>query len=93
MKYIDEYCFNFDPYRFKPSTLAPLPPSLNATHYGSRCLQLPLDDSMSEDCLFLNIFVPVDDNFQQKLPVFVYIHGGGYVIGASDVFEVGLIRY
>ncbi len=36
-----------------------------------------------EDCLFVNIFTPgVNDN--RKRPVLVYIHGGGFVSGASS---------
>lgn len=37
----------------------------------------------SEDCLVLNVFTPgVNDN--RKRPVLVYIHGGGFVSGASS---------
>ena len=37
----------------------------------------------SEDCLALNVFTPaVNDN--RKRPVLVYIHGGGFVSGASS---------
>ena len=32
---------------------------------------------MSEDCLYLNIFTPAKTG-DEKLPVFCYIHGGGY---------------
>ena len=35
----------------------------------------------SEDCLFLNIFAP--QNTGKKLPVIVYIHGGGYTGGCG----------
>ena len=36
-----------------------------------------------EDCLFVNVFTPgVNDN--RKRPVLVYIHGGGFVSGASS---------
>jgi para-nitrobenzyl esterase len=37
----------------------------------------------SEDCLVINVFTPgVNDN--RKRPVLVYIHGGGFVSGASS---------
>ena len=35
----------------------------------------------SEDCLFLNIFAP--DKSEKKLPVIIYIHGGGYTGGTA----------
>lgn len=41
---------------------------------------------MSEDCLYLNIFTPAETE-QEKLPVFVYIHGGGLQDGYSYEVE------
>src|SRR6476619_7510798 len=39
---------------------------------------------MSEDCLTLNVVSPVDAaQEQQPLPVMVFIHGGGYMLGSS----------
>ena len=35
----------------------------------------------SEDCLFLNIFAP--EKTQEKLPVIIYIHGGGFTGGCG----------
>ena len=37
----------------------------------------------SEDCLFLNIWVPEDATAESKLPVLFYIHGGGYTGGCG----------
>jgi len=37
----------------------------------------------SEDCLFLNIFTPEDVKEGDKLPVLVYIHGGGFTGGCG----------
>lgn len=37
----------------------------------------------SEDCLFLNVFVPEDATPDSKLPVLFYIHGGGYTGGCG----------
>ncbi|KAF5542637.1 alpha beta-hydrolase [Fusarium mexicanum] len=34
--------------------------------------------SQSEDCLFLNVFAPSNASRHAKLPVFVYIQGGGF---------------
>lgn len=37
----------------------------------------------SEDCLFLNIWVNENANITDKLPVIVYIHGGGFTGGCG----------
>ena len=37
----------------------------------------------SEDCLFLNVWTPDDATDTSKLPVIVYIHGGGYTGGCG----------
>ena len=37
----------------------------------------------SEDCLFLNIFVPENAKEGDKLPVLLYIHGGGFTGGCG----------
>ena len=37
----------------------------------------------SEDCLFLNVWVPEDATPDSKLPVLFYIHGGGYTGGCG----------
>ena len=37
----------------------------------------------SEDCLFLNIFTPENAKEGDKLPVLVYIHGGGFTGGCG----------
>ena len=37
----------------------------------------------SEDCLFLNVFTPENAKEGDKLPVLVYIHGGGFTGGCG----------
>ena len=58
-----------------------------ADDFGHKCMQNPLfsdmqfrASGMSEDCLFLNIWAPLDKE-QNKLPVLVYFYGGGFVAG------------
>lgn len=79
--------------------------SLNATQFGPICPQspifgYPISGKQSEDCLFLNVYAPPDAKLQRTskpsksrsglLPVRVWIHGGGYVVGAgSDAFYDG----
>jgi len=38
----------------------------------------------SEDCLYLNIYIP-DDLYQKtEIPVMIWIHGGGYLWGSGN---------
>ncbi|EGN99178.1 hypothetical protein SERLA73DRAFT_90445 [Serpula lacrymans var. lacrymans S7.3] len=45
--------------------------------------------SQSEDCLFLNVYLPGSLPAQPigDLPVIVWIHGGGYIQGAASAFD------
>ncbi|HZZ32217.1 MAG TPA: carboxylesterase family protein [Phenylobacterium sp.] len=62
-----------------------------ADRFGHECVQKPwgeqvthpLAAGMSEDCLFLNVWRPTGAR-DDKLPVMVWIHGGGWVNGASS---------
>jgi para-nitrobenzyl esterase len=49
------------------------------------CTQIAGGDpgKLSEDCLYLNIWSPVDRS--SPLPVMVWIHGGGFTMGAGDL--------
>jgi para-nitrobenzyl esterase len=63
----------------------------DATQYGAHCSQGRVfedmvfqDNGASEDCLFLNVYVPADATDKSKLPVMFWIHGGGYSGGGSN---------
>jgi len=63
----------------------------DATKFGARCEQWPIwkdyifdDAGPSEDCLFLNVYAPVAARAGSKLPVMVWIHGGGYAAGSGS---------
>ncbi|XP_016961659.1 esterase E4 [Drosophila biarmipes] len=60
---------------------------LKATSDSLVCPQPGITLLMSEDCLKLNVFTK---NFEDKLPVIVYIHGGANVLGSGQsVYEAG----
>ncbi|KAM8945987.1 fatty acyl-CoA hydrolase precursor, medium chain-like [Pelodytes ibericus] len=47
-------------------------------------LKLP---PISEDCLYLNLFTTGDRDKNSKLPVMVYIHGGGLSTGSATMYN------
>ncbi len=62
----------------------------NARRYGPDCMQLPFAEDAAplsvkpaEDCLYLNIWKP-EAAATGKLPVVVWIYGGGFVNGGSS---------
>ncbi|XP_045188494.2 liver carboxylesterase 1F-like [Mercenaria mercenaria] len=82
----------------KPAKKAAHTGVLDATARGAACHQLEihmggkrndkLHVNFSEDCLFLNIFTPDVPVSTHKLPVMIFIHGGGFNVGFSD-YSVG----
>merc|ERR1712168_1437179 len=59
---------------------------LRATSFRKRCLQINLlmtETRGSEDCLYLNIWVPHGRTVSTNLPVMVWIYGGGFIAGGS----------
>ena len=81
------------PLRWQPPQ--PVPASLAttaATAFGPHCAQLagPYGvASTSEDCLYLNVYRPKLPPHESPaaLPVMVWIHGGGLVVGESDLYD------
>lgn len=85
--------------RFKP----PIPygkwiSKLDATKYGPSCYQdlessaffLPNRD-VSENCLFLNIFVPGNISESNMYSVMIWFHGGNYKNGQGTSFNGALL--
>ena len=44
--------------------------------------------SEAEDCLFINVWRPSDVSADAKLPVYVFIHGGGFINGSSNQADI-----
>lgn len=64
---------------------------LDATAFGSSCPQVDSvisAESIDEDCLFLNVYVPDDVGENARLPVMVWIHGGGLNQGAASDYNM-----
>jgi para-nitrobenzyl esterase len=65
-----------------------------ADHKGSECIQVLRphninhyfgEEPTSEDCLYMNIWAPAEAKAGAKLPVIVFIYGGGSTIGSSGM--------
>ena len=63
----------------------------DATRYAADCMQLPfpsdaapLGTAPAEDCLYANVWRPAGVKAGAKLPVLVWIYGGGFVNGGSS---------
>ncbi|EKU79644.1 carboxylesterase/lipase family protein [Massilia timonae] len=76
-----------------PQPVQPWAGVRQASSYAADCMQLPfpsdaapLGTKPDEDCLYLNVWKPAEDkgNSEGKLPVLVWIYGGGFVNGGSS---------
>jgi para-nitrobenzyl esterase len=73
-----------------PQPVAPWTGVRSAAAYASDCMQLPfpsdaapLGTKPDEDCLYMNVWAPIERP-SAKLPVMVWIYGGGFVNGGSS---------
>jgi para-nitrobenzyl esterase len=75
-----------------PQPVEPWPVPRNADRFAPSCLQPPPSasswaffgdyEAQSEDCLYVNVWTPAESS-QDRLPVLVWIHGSGFVLGSG----------
>jgi len=72
---------------------------LDASKFGASCAQSgwgaapgTIQAGSSEDCLFLNIWRPAGAAKKAKLPVMVWIHGGGFTGGSGNTSGDGFAK-
>lgn len=75
---------------YPPQPPAPFTGTFQATQFGSSCPQGTSQfgrPSTSEDCLFLNVYVPAGATAASRLPVMVWIHGGAFITGEGADYD------
>ncbi len=60
---------------------------------GPACPQAAITAPLpqSEDCLFLNVYVPATATPHSKLPVYLWIHGGALVTGSGADYDPSVL--
>ena len=74
-----------------PQPVIPWTGVRDASKFGANCAQggwgtAPdkIQDGSSENCLYLNLWAPAGTKAEAKLPVMVWIHGGGFTGGSGS---------
>uniref|UniRef100_A0A671T8B6 Si:ch73-89b15.3 n=1 Tax=Sinocyclocheilus anshuiensis TaxID=1608454 RepID=A0A671T8B6_9TELE len=72
-----------------PRPVTPWRGVYDATYPRAACMQNRIRiESVSEDCLYLNVFVPLSVNLAapllKPLPVMLWIHGGDFIAGSAS---------
>jgi para-nitrobenzyl esterase len=68
-----------------PQPVVPWQGVKDASQYAAACAQTAewITNPKSEDCLYLNVWAPAEMARAARLPVIVWIHGGGYYGGTA----------
>ncbi|XP_028626248.1 carboxylesterase 1C-like [Grammomys surdaster] len=72
---------SYPPMCSQEASMGQLLPDMFSTKQES----IPLE--FSEDCLYLNIYSPAESKENSRLPVMVWIHGGGLMIGGASTYD------
>jgi para-nitrobenzyl esterase len=81
-----------------PQPIAPWQGVYNADRFAPECIQVLRrhnlnhyfgEEATSEDCLYLNIWAPPSIATGAKLPVIVFLYGGGFTIGSAGMAMYG----
>jgi para-nitrobenzyl esterase len=63
-----------------PQPVQPWTGVRDGSKFGATC-------TAAEDCLFVNVYKPADAARDVRLPVMVWIYGGGFTGGSSNLYE------
>jgi len=68
----------------EPQAVVPWKGVREAVALPPACMQTGIAEPISEDCLYLNLWAPAKAKMGAKLPVVVYIYGGGFSRGSAS---------
>ena len=81
----------------KARPITPWRGTLDASSFGAACPQERrfdlTEESLIEDCLTLNVTTPINIPQSEKLPVLLWMPGGGFVGGSSNLYRLDKLAH